>query len=244
MSKEALGKLALIEGAVEGRYTVKEIALRLGLSERRIKQLKKRFREQGESVVIHGNSCRHPANYTDENLREKIIALKKSEDYSQTNFTHFRELLAEREAIGISYTALYGILKRAGKPSKRNQRMEGRRFRRRSGKSAFGEMVQADARSHQWFADGKRYALHGFIDDATGIIPGLYFCQNECLMGYLEVLGHTLTEYGVVAEVYADKAGIFFVHTKKQRTGQLRKRSPAGQWTKLSSPVLPKNGWE
>ncbi|MDR0474606.1 MAG: hypothetical protein LBH43_13160 [Treponema sp.] len=41
MSKETLGKLALIQGAVEGRYTVTEVARRLNLSTRRVKQLKK-----------------------------------------------------------------------------------------------------------------------------------------------------------------------------------------------------------
>jgi transposase len=216
MSNEALGKMALIQGAVEGRYTVKEAAGRLGLSTRRIKQLKKAFREQGGSAFIHGNSCRHPANYTDEALRENIITLKKTAAYSETNFTHFRELLAERENITVSYTTLCSILKNAGVTSKRKHRTEGKRFRRRNRRKAFGALIQADASSFEWFCDGKRYTLHGFIDDATGKIAGLYFCLNECLMGYLEVLRQTLTEYGIPGELYADKAGIFCVNTKKE----------------------------
>ena len=216
MSKEALGKYALIKGAVEGRYTVSEVARRLDVSERRIKQLKKAYKDQGESAFIHGNSGRHPANYTDETIREKIISLKKSDDYSGTNFTHFRELLCEREAIQVSYTALCGILKSAGIRSKKKHRTAGKRFRRRNRRSAFGEMLQADASSYDWFADGQRYSLHGFIDDSTGKITGLYFCKNECLMGYLEVLRQTLTTYGVPGELYADKAGIFFVNNKKE----------------------------
>jgi transposase len=216
MSKEALGKLAIIQGAVDGRYTVKEAGRKLNLSQRRIKQLKKAFKEQGETAFIHGNSGRHPVNYTDEKLRDKIISLKKSEIYSQTNFTHFRELLAEHNNIQISYTALSGILKGAGICSKRKHRSEGKRYRRRSRRSAFGQMLQADASSYDWFGDGKRCTLHGFIDDATGRIISLYFCQNECLMGYLEVLRYTLKNYGVPLEIYADKAGIFFVNNKKQ----------------------------
>jgi hypothetical protein len=39
--------------------------------------------------------------------------------------------------------------------------------------------------------------------------------QNECLMGYLELLQQTLTCYGLPIALYADKAGIFFVNTKK-----------------------------
>jgi len=94
MSEQALWKLALIKAAVEGKYTVNEVARKLSLGARRVKQLKKAFREHGASAVIHGNSGRHPANYTDQTLREKIIALKKSDNYNQTNFTHFKELRA------------------------------------------------------------------------------------------------------------------------------------------------------
>ena len=41
MSKEALVKLALIQGAVEDKYTVNDVAVRLNLSHRRVKQLRK-----------------------------------------------------------------------------------------------------------------------------------------------------------------------------------------------------------
>jgi hypothetical protein len=77
-------------------------------------------------------------------------------------------------------------------------------------------MLQADASAYDWFGIGKNCSLHGFIDDATGQIISLYFCQNECLMGYLEILRHTLEKYGVPLEIYADKAGIFFVNNKKE----------------------------
>ncbi|MDR1957129.1 MAG: helix-turn-helix domain-containing protein, partial [Treponema sp.] len=61
MSKKERAKLALIQGAIEGVYTVSEAAKRLNLSERRIKQLKQHVREHGAGAVIHGNSGRHPA---------------------------------------------------------------------------------------------------------------------------------------------------------------------------------------
>ena len=216
MSKETLAKLALIRGAVEGKYTVKDVALRLNLSHRRIKQIKKAFREREELAVIHGNSGRHPSNYTDEKIREKIIHLKKTERYKDSNFTHFRELLEEYEDIKVSYTSLSRILKEAGIVSKKKHRTEGRRFRRRERREARGEMLQGDGSSYDWFGNGQRCTLHAFIDDATGEITGLYFCQNECLMGYLEVLRQTLTNHGIPLEIYIDKAGIFFVNTKKE----------------------------
>ena len=216
MSASELGKLSLIKGAIDGAYTVREAAKRLKLSERHIKRLKRRVKEEGDGAVIHGNSGKHPANYTDETLRDKIIALKKSTLYASANFAHFRELLEEREGIALSYTALSCILKGAGIVSKRSHRGAGRKFTRRKRRSRFGELVQADATPFDWFGTGERWALHGFIDDATGRIIALYLCKNECLAGYLELLRQTLTLYGIPLELYADKAGIFFVNTKKQ----------------------------
>jgi transposase len=93
MSTKELARLAVIKGAIDGAYTVKQAARKLGVSTRWVKHLKKTVREQGNGAVIHGNSGRHPENLTDEALREKIIALKKSGPYNKANFTHFRELL-------------------------------------------------------------------------------------------------------------------------------------------------------
>jgi transposase len=215
MDEKTLGRLALIQGAVEGKYTAAQVAKRLGLSARRVKQLKRTFREDGVSAVIHGNSNRHPANYTDDKLRGRILSLKKSNNYKDTNFTHFRELLAELEGIEISYTTLSRILKSGGITSKRSCRTEGRRYKRRKRKEAFGDMLQGDGSEFDWFGSGRRCSLHGFIDDATGKITGLYFCLNECLMGYLEILRQTLLKYGIPNEFYLDKASVFFVNNKK-----------------------------
>jgi hypothetical protein len=80
-------------------------------------------------------------------------------------------------------------------------------------------LLQGDATPYDWFATGKQYALHGFIDDATGKITGLHMAERECLMEYLEVLRTTMADYGLPQALYTDKAGMFFVHTKKQENG-------------------------
>jgi transposase InsO family protein len=215
MSQEELGRLALIQGAIDGKYTAGYTAKRLGISERHVKRLKRAVREQGAGAVVHGNSGRHPVNYKDDEVRRRIIGLKQSGAYAETNFTYFRELLMERENIQIGYTTLCGILKGAGIVSKKQHRTAGKQFRRRKRRSAFGELLQADATPFDWFGAGTRQALHGFIDDATGRLVGLYMCHNECLQGYLEALRQTLWKHGVPLEVYTDKAGLFFVNNKK-----------------------------
>jgi transposase len=127
MSMKEPARLAVIKGAVDGAYTVKQAARKLGASTRQIKRLKKDVREQGGGAVIHGNPGRHPANVTSEAVRAKITALKKSGPYRQTNFTRFRELLEEYEQITISYTSLSRILKEAGIASPGTRRSGGER---------------------------------------------------------------------------------------------------------------------
>ena len=71
-------------------------------------------------------------------------------------------------------------------------------------------MLQADGTPFDWFGNGEKYSLHGFIDDATGKVTGLYMCKNECLLGYLEVLRQTLEDYGIPISLYPDKYSVFF----------------------------------
>jgi transposase len=173
MSKKELDRLTLIKGAIDGKYEVDYIAKQLRLSARQVKRLKKAVREKGECAVIHGNSGRHPVNYKSDDLRNKIIRLKQSDLYFETNFTYFRELLLEREQVSIGYTTLSTILKDAGIVSKKKHRTSGKKFKRRKRRSSFGQMLQADATPFDWFGMGICQALHGFIDDATGRLVGL-----------------------------------------------------------------------
>ncbi|GHV53569.1 hypothetical protein FACS1894216_11820 [Synergistales bacterium] len=57
--------------------------------------------------------------------------------------------------------------------------------------------------------------MHGFIDDATGNVTGLYLTKNECLMGYLEVLRHTILKHGIPQGLYPDRYSVFFVNPQK-----------------------------
>jgi hypothetical protein len=83
MSTKELARLAVIKSAIDGACTAKQVARKLGISTRWAKALKKAVREQGDGAVIHGNAGRHPVNATDEGIRKRIIALKKSDKYQK-----------------------------------------------------------------------------------------------------------------------------------------------------------------
>lgn len=209
LKQKELRRANLIEACIEGKCTVKQVAQALGLSERRVKQIKKEVRENGVKSIQHGNRGRKPKNTISTETRNKILKLRSSYEYEISNFMHFQELLKERENIDISYSALYKILKNAGIKSPKKHR-KAKLHHRRKRKASEGMMLQADGTPFDWFENGEFYSLHGFIDDATGKITGLYMCKNECLLGYLEVLRQTLENYGIPISLYPDKFSVFF----------------------------------
>ena len=82
-----------------------------------------------------------------------------------------------------------------------------------------GELIQVDATPHPFFqGDNKSYTLHGFMDDATGNITGLYMCKNECMQGYFEVTRQMFKNFGIPENIYADGSSIFFTTSKNKLT--------------------------
>jgi hypothetical protein len=166
---------------LDGAYTVRQAAKKPGISPRRVKHLRKAVREQGDGGVIHGNAGRHPGNDVGKAVRKKNIALKETEKYGEANFTDFRERLLGYEGIEVGYTCLGAIPRGAGIASPKTRGSTGARHNRRERRATFGELVQTDASPFDRPGIGTRYALHGFRDDATGDIPGLYIRESECL---------------------------------------------------------------
>jgi len=209
MSQKQLARYVTISKLIERQITTEEAAHSLGLSTRQILRLKKGVKTYGAKALIHKNSGRKPHHAINDNLREKIIALKGSHPYSHANFQHFQELLAEYEKIPISYSALYAMLSKSGIPSpKRRRRFTNHRRRKR--KAAEGLLVQLDASPFGWLEDGQAYHLHGGIDDATGQIVSLYLAESECLEGYFQTMHLMLELYGIPVSIYSDRHSIFF----------------------------------
>ena len=212
-----LKKLNIINSVIDEKRTGKEAAILLDKSERQIWRMVASVKENGNIGIKHKNQFRKPSNTIPEELKEKIIKLKVSEDYCDTNFTHFNEYLKEKENIYLSYSAVYNILKEANISSKKkHKKRKTHRIRKR--KECEGELVQADGTPFDWFNTGKKYSIHGLIDDATSKVLGLYMCENECLLGYLEATRQMLTNYGSPKCLYPDKYSVFFPAVSQKTT--------------------------
>lgn len=202
-------KLIIIQSVIDKKRTGKEASAKLNLTQRQIWRLVDKVKHKGNIGIKHGNSINSKPKFITTDFKENIVALKASYDYCDTNFTHFRELLLERENINISYTSLYKVLSEYNIKSKKKHK-DRKTHRQRKRKSHEGDLVQADGTPFDWFKDGNMFSLHGFIDDATGKVLGVYMCKNECLLGYLETLRQMLKNHGIPKCLYPDKFSVFF----------------------------------
>ena len=62
LKQRDLKRATLIEACIKGECTVKQVSDALGLSERRVKQIKKEVKENGVKSIQHGNRGRKPKN--------------------------------------------------------------------------------------------------------------------------------------------------------------------------------------
>ena len=212
--KEELKK-AVIESCINGTITIKVAADRLNFSERYVKKLKARYKKIGASSMMHGNCGKQPKHTINADIKSKIWKIWNIPELEECNFTHFQEILEEDYDIKISYTALSNFLKSKGAKSPRKHKKT-KAHNRRQERPSSGELLQVDGTPHQFFyGDTKEYCLHGFIDDATHQVTGLYMCENECMHGYLEVTRQTFKNFGVPLSLYADGSSIFFPKDSK-----------------------------
>lgn len=217
MTKKDLKRYSVIQDCIDGIYTVPQAAKILCLSDRQIQRLKKEVLGKGPEGIIHKGRGKISNKAINPTTIAKIVELKKEYIYEKANFTHFKEFLEEKENINISYSCLYSNLTKNGIKSPRKHHKQ-KLHHRRKRKSYFGELIQTDGTPFDWFENGSKYSLHGYIDDATGIPIGLYMCETECLLGYLEITRQMLSNYGIPETIYSDKFSVFFPPTGTKLT--------------------------
>jgi transposase len=206
MTKKELVRVHVIKSLIEDKMTSRDASEVLNLSERQIKRLKVGVKKDGEVFVIHKNRGRKPKHTIPGEIRDKIVFLARNK-YKGVNYTHLAELLREHEGVTISQSSVSRILKAKGIKSPRKHRPP-KPHRTRERKPQEGLLLQMDASPYEWLP-GIKCSLHGAIDDARGNITGLYFCEHECLNGYLEVKRQTILAYGLPVSVYVDRHTIF-----------------------------------
>lgn len=209
-------RIKVLQALITGQINNQQAASRLGLKVRQIQRLKKAYREQGDKAVVHGLKGRSSGRGYGEELKQNIVALYQ-EEYNGWNFSHFNDTLEDVHGIKLSDHYIYTLLTANGIKSPRAKKHKPRKHPPRDRKENAGELLQTDASMHLWIMLGdKKYALHGMIDDATGIVTALVLCDEETNVGYQIALRDTIIRYGIPECLYTDYRTVF--QTSKKLT--------------------------
>jgi transposase len=234
MTKKEMVRLKVAERLIERAMRVEEASHILDISTRQVIRIKGRVKEVGPEAVIHGNRKRKPINATAGNVKDLVVELKK-EKYEKANFSHFAELILENEKIGLSRPTVHRILTQAGISSPRKKKkVRAHRYRKRM--DCPGAMVQLDASPYEWLG-GEKLNLHGAIDDAAGIILGLYMTEEECLEGYFEVARQMIKGTGIPISTYNDRHTILVSPKKAKVTIEDQLEGKTEPYTQFSAAM-------
>jgi hypothetical protein len=96
-----------------------------------------------------------------------------------------------------------------------------------------GCLLQVDGSRHDWLEGrGPCLTLVGGIDDATGLVDGAIFREQEDAQGYFLVLRQVVVTKGVPLVLYSDRHGIF-AKSKKQEPSLEEQLSGRRQLTQM-----------
>ena len=214
--QKQLRKSIYIPLCCRGEITNLEAAIKIGIAPRNVLKLKNRYKQIGDKAFKRPS---HPGYHRKYNKEfENLIISLYHKYYEGAPFAAFWRGLRDIENISIPLPSLRKIMKRNGvKSGKEYAPKKKVKHESRIERACSGELLQMDASKHDWFMNGTYTNLHGAIDDARHIVTGLYFCDNECRLGYNEVLKQTFQNYGVMEAVYIDRHSSF-VTTPKHKT--------------------------
>lgn len=208
LTQAEMKKVLVVQRVLDGRMTNKEGAIALGLTERHVIRLKKKYLIGGPQELAHKNRGSKPAHALPDALKDQVTQLYQTK-YHGSNNCHYAELLLEHEAINISPSSVRRILFDKG-IKHTTQRRRNKVHQPRQRKPQAGMLWQIDATSFAWLEDRSPvFSLHAAIDDATGIVVGAVFRPTECREGYSLVMQQGIKKFGVPLGLYSDRHTIF-----------------------------------
>lgn len=225
----------IIGNCYEGRISRSEAMKLLGRSRMTVYRKLKRYGECGELSLIHRGYGKRSNRRIKDDIRERVISLKK-DIYYDFNDVHFSEVLNEELGIKISRESIRKILREAGIPAKHSRR--GRKYRRmRDRKEFFGELIQIDASIEYWF-DGvnERQTLIAGIDDATGKVWAV-FVERESLEGYFLLMRKIIDEDGIPFSIYTDRHSIFYTDREPTIEEEIKGVKPMTQFGRAMNEI-------
>ncbi len=199
MSQKELRRLHFVRNALGKVTTQAEAAQATGVSERQIRRIIKRIKEEGDPGLIHRSRGRPSNHAIPRAIKTKVLDLFKTR-YPDFGPTFAAEKLFERDKIKLSDETLRLWLIEAKIPYRERRKRPHRQWRER--KERIGDMEQTDGSHHDWFEGrGPECVLMGYMDDATGR-PFARFEPYEGTLPAMRALKGYITRYGIPGSLY------------------------------------------
>jgi transposase len=230
MSQQERDWLDWLKRARDGKMTQREAAERRGVSERWVRRLLRRMKQQGDAVVVHGLRGRASNRKLAAKTQKQALVILREPDGHDFGPTFAAEQLAKLQQIHVGKETLRGWMIEAGRwqPGSRTvPEVHGWRPRR----SGFGELVQGDTSDHDWL-EGRgpvRYLVR-MIDDATRGSGGR-FVEPDATPFNMAVLWEYIEKNGRMVDVYTDRDSMFTLPRRKGESQQ--ERQAADRLTQL-----------
>ena len=214
MSDKEILRGQLMAQLVEGKLDQKSAAMRLSVTVRQVKRLKRSYLRDGITGLISKKRGQPSNRLTPVGTIDKVTSLIGAH-YADFGPTLATEKLNEVHGIDLSVETVRQHMIAAGYwKAKRGQTIRAHPLRDRRPRR--GELIQIDGSPHDWFEGRAPYCcLLVFIDDATSELTELQFVDVETTLGYMGALERHIQRHGVPAALYSDRHSIFRVNPLK-----------------------------
>ena len=202
LRKRDAERLRVLHQVMDGLITQVYAGLLLDITERQIRTLLGRVREEGAKGLVHRSRGRKSPRKMPEAMEDRIAAIirRKYPDFSPLLAS---EKLRELHRIEVSREKVRQVMMVKGLWKRRRFRKEAHYWRER--RRRLGEMVQMDGSHHDWLEGrGPRMVLMGYVDDATGRFYGRFY-DHEGVYPAMDSLRRYIELYGLPLVIYLDK---------------------------------------
>jgi transposase len=208
MTQRDRDRLVTLKQARRRQITQKQAAEQMGCTERHLRRLVKRLKDEGDKAVIHRLRGRVSNRKLSEKERDRIVRILSQEVYRGFGPTLAAEYLAKHHKITIGREALRQLMMAAKLWQRRKSQVEEVHVWRPR-RSCRGELVQWDPSEHDWLEGrGEKFYLIHMIDDATSELTA-GFVAHDSTEENLRLLKSYLEKHGRPVAFYTDKASLF-----------------------------------
>lgn len=202
ISRREVNRLHIIKKAIEKEIKQREAAEILLLTERQVRRLIKKIKEEGDCGIAHKTRGKESNRRIPKKIKSKVIKHYR-EKYQGFGPTFASEKLEELDGIRVNDETLRIWLIESGDWKK--IRKVGKRRQWRERKHHFGEMIQIDGSHHDWFEGrGPKCVFMGYIDDATKKVFGRFY-EYEGTYPAMDSFRHYIKKNGLPVSLYLDK---------------------------------------